>query len=80
MSIRGIITVYYFDKEPVRVNHSVYANNAVPRCVYHMQLNWYEANVAEVFDGVSGVLHAVVRRSVDGSIRIVFKREVKEGM
>jgi hypothetical protein len=63
----------------VRINRAGSALRAVPLCVEHMQLNHYEATVAEVFDTRGGVLHAVIRRTVEGNIRIVFKREVKEG-
>jgi len=76
-----IKTVYYaHNKSVVKINHAGHANSAVPRCVYHMQLNRYEATVAEVFDDASGVLHAVITRSVNGDIKIIFKRTVEEGM
>ena len=75
-----IQTVYYRGKEPVRTNHAGSAFNAVPNCVSHMQVNNYEATVAEVFDLRDGTLHAVITRNVEGVIRIVFKREVQEGV
>jgi len=75
-----IKTVFYFEKKAVRANHARWANNAVPNAVKHMQLNEYAATHCEVYDTVSGDLHAVIKRSVNGDIHILFKREVKEGM
>lgn len=75
-----IKTMFFQGKQLVKVNHSAHALNAVPRCVGHMQLNRYAATVAEVFDELTGELHAVITRSVKGSIKIVFKREVTEDM
>lgn len=75
---RNIRTVYYQGKNSVKTNKAVYANSAVLCCVNHMQLNSYAATTAEVFDEMSGVLHAVIRRPVNGTeIVIVFKREVE---
>lgn len=80
MSIRSIQTTFYQGRTVVKVNTAVHANSAVLRCVDHMQLNHYSATAAEVFDNQSGVLHAVIHRSVTGRITIIYKREVKEGM
>lgn len=80
MAAFPIKTVYYLKHTVQRINHAAHANSAVPRCVGHMQLNRYSATTAEVFDTTTGELHAVITRSIDGTIRIVFKREVKEGM
>ena len=77
---RTIQTVYYRGKQVVKINVASHANSAVLRCVDHMQLNHYEATTVEVFDNVTGTLHAVVRLSVHKKITIVFKRPVKEGM
>ena len=76
----NIKTVYYRGKKVVKITRAAHANSAVPRCVSHMQLDHYEAFTAEVFDEASGVLHAVITRSVKGNIKIVFKRHVEEGM
>lgn len=78
-SQRPIQTIYYRDKKLIRVNSSKYASNAVPLCVDHMQHNDYGATVAEVFDSITGELHAVVTHTVIGEIGIVFKRDVKRG-
>jgi hypothetical protein len=77
--IRAIRTDYYFKREIVKTTHAVYAFNAVPNCIGHLQTNQYGATTAEVFNEVTGKLHAVIRRSVQGEIHIVFKEKVKEG-
>lgn len=77
---RSIKTTYYHGKKLVRVNRAKFANNAVPLCVHHMQVNEYDATTAEVYDDSDGTLHAVIKRSIKGDIHIVFKREVKEWM
>ena len=76
----SIKTVYFHGKKVVQVNKACHANSAVLRCVDHMQHNHYKSNVAEVFDELSGELHAVISRSMaTGVIKIVFRREVQEG-
>jgi hypothetical protein len=80
-TVRNIRTVYSGVKgETLKINHASYANSAVLRAVDHMQLNNYGAKVAEVFDSSSGELHAVIRNSMNGEIRIVYEREVSKGM
>lgn len=76
---RSIRTIYYQGKRIVKITRSRYAFTAVPRCISHMQVNEYSATLAEVFDLTNGDLHAVIRRYMSGEIRIIFKREVKEG-
>ena len=76
----SITTVFYHRGKVVRINKSSLANNAVPRSVFYMQTNRYDATTAEVFDEHDGVLHAVITRNIQGNIKIVFKREVAEGM
>jgi len=80
--ILPIKTVYYADsraREIVRINHAGTAYRAVPLVIEHMQTNDYAAMLAECFDMATGELHAVIKRSVDGTITIVFKREVQKG-
>ena len=73
---RVIKTTYYNHKrQPVQNNSSTDANRAVAQCVLHMQINHYGASVAEVYDGQSGELHAVVARSKGGNIAITYKRD-----
>ncbi len=81
--VRPIVTHYYHaNKSLIKSNRAMHSNSAVLNCVNHMQLNHYDASVAEVFDETNGVLHAVVKRGWirDGKIQILFKREVKENM
>ncbi len=75
---RPIRTIYYAKSKAVRSNYATYANRAVLHCVDHMQMNHYGARTAEVFDELTGVLHAIVTRSITGTITIVYKREVAE--
>jgi hypothetical protein len=77
---RPIQTVYYNHKhQVVRKNSARYAFTAVPLCIQHMQINEYGASYAEVFDHLTGELHAVIKWNVAGTITILFKREVKQG-
>mgnify|MGYP003575880546 CR=1 FL=1 len=75
--VRTIKTVFYYGKQVVKTNKASHANRAVLHCVNHMQLNTYEATHAEVYDEETGVLHAVIRRTIKG-IAILYKREVRE--
>lgn len=78
LTVRNIHTTYYRDKRVVRMTSAKWANNAVLNCVKHMQFNDYGATEAEVFDSVTGELHAVVTHSVVGKINIIFRREVRK--
>lgn len=80
MSEMLIRSVFYHGKKIVKTNRSVWANNAVPNAVKHMQINRYDATHCEVFDVGNGELHAVLALSVTGALTIVFKREIREGM
>ena len=71
----NIKTVFYADKEIVKTNSGTDANMAVARCILHMQINRYGAQVAEVFDSETGELHAAIRRHVSGTITITYKRD-----
>lgn len=77
---RPIRSVYYSDhraRHVVKTSRGKYARTAVPRAVDRMQVNDYQAVLCEVYDDSSGVLHAVIKRSVDrGEIHILFQREV----
>jgi hypothetical protein len=75
---RTIRTKFYRGKryhDPVQVNSSSDANWAVAKCVAHMQVNHYQASSAEVYDDNTGELHAIVTRSVNGQIRIEYRRD-----
>lgn len=76
-----IRTVFYRGKTVVKVNHAMRANNAVPNAIRHMQINQYDATHCEVYDTVSGDLHAVIKAHIASKrIVILFKRDVTEGM
>lgn len=80
VSKRPVITQYFRDKKLLRVNAAKWVNKAVVNCINHLQLNHYGATLAEVYDGITGELHAVVHHNAVGKITILFQREVKEGM
>lgn len=75
MTTRTIKTVYYRRGQDPRVNRSTDANRAVATCVLHMQINQYGAHAAEVYDDETGALHAAIKRSVTGTITIVYSRD-----
>lgn len=75
---RTIRTVFYYRNGIVKINTAKHPNKAVLHCVNHMQMNTYGATHAEVYDDNKGVLHAVIRRSVNGDVHILYKRKVKE--
>lgn len=78
MSTLNIKTVYYIRGRDPKVLRSKDANRAVAQCVAHMQINHYGSHVAEVFDDVTGELHAQIRRKVNGEIHIWYKRDPRE--
>jgi hypothetical protein len=78
VSSRPIRTDYYRGKTIVKSNHAGHANNAVPHCIHHLQINRYDATHAEVYDEGNGTLHAVIKCHIGkGSIEILYKREVE---
>lgn len=75
----GIKTVYYDHRLWVlKTNRAFDANRAVATCVLHMQINHYGASVAEVYDAVSGELHAVLKRGIRGDLGILYKRDPRQ--
>lgn len=80
-SIYPIRTAFYRKDTVVKVNHAAWANNAVPNAVRHMQINQYDATHCEVYDTVTGELHAVIKAHIGSNrIEILFKRQVVEGL
>lgn len=73
--MRPIKTMYYSGREVKHTNSSNDANKAVGQCVVYMQVNYYGAMSAEVFDNETGELHAVVRRTVSGMVTITYRRD-----
>jgi len=45
----------------------------------HMQFDDYDALVCQIWDETNGELHAVIKRTVKGSISILFKRQSIKG-
>jgi hypothetical protein len=83
-SDRKIVTLFYADmrrRKIVRTIASRWANNAVKNCVGHMQLNTHGAALAEVYDGGTGELHAIVKFHMGvGKIEILYQRAVHKDM
>jgi hypothetical protein len=82
LDARPIITTYYEDfqaKKLVKKTYSVHANTASKNCFHHMQMNHYGAVIAEIFDGRTGTLHDVIKRKINGEVRSIPQREIKEG-
>ena len=78
-STRAIRTVFYRNKQVVKMNRAADAARAVLHCIDHMQSNRYEADAAEVFNEDDGTLHAVIRMTMKG-IEIVYNRESTSDM
>jgi hypothetical protein len=79
-SSRNIKSVYYnHQMQAIHINSSKHSNSAVERAVGHMQIDQYKAAICEVFDAMTGELHAVLTNKIRG-MEIVFKRDVKDGM
>lgn len=72
---RPIKTVYHRRGDKPQVNRSSDANRAVGTAVLHMQINQYASHVCEVYDEETGELHAQIKRSVDGTLKIVYSRD-----
>lgn len=70
-----IKTVYYRRGEDPKITRSGNANRAVATCILHMQINQYGSHIAEVYDDDTGELHAQIKRSVSGTITIVYSRD-----
>ncbi len=74
---RPIKTYFYNHKrEVLRVNSGVHIDWAVPRAVWHMQIDHYSARVCEVVDESTGVVWAVVVRHTDRKVSIAYKQEI----
>lgn len=74
-----IKAIYRRGKEVVKINSAGTGTNAVPRCVMHMRANDYAATVAEVHNERNGKLYAVVKRTVDGNVHILYENKYREG-
>lgn len=61
MHPRSIRTDYYIGTKRVRSTFSSWANNAVGNAVKYMRSQRYDSSHCEVYDTISGELHAVLR-------------------
>jgi hypothetical protein len=78
MSNLNIKTVYYIRGRDPKVIRSKDANRAVAQCVAHMQINHYGSHVAEVYDDVTGELHAQIKRNAKGELHIWYARNPQD--
>lgn len=76
---RPIMSQYINRFKETKVTRAKYASRAVPNAVMHMQMNDYDAFTCQVWDESTGELHAVIKRSVKGDIRILFYRTPVKG-
>jgi hypothetical protein len=73
-----IKSIYYLGKEIRKRNSASNPLRCVSRCVEHMRLNDYEATHAEVFNELTGKLHAVVKRDVHGNTHILYEAKLNK--
>lgn len=78
MNETGIKTVYHIRDGGTRTNHAKNANRAVEKCVAHMQIDHYNAHLAEVYDAETGELHAQIKWRRDGTMQIFIKRNPRD--
>lgn len=78
MAQRTIRTQYWFRSELVKVTHASHPNKAVANAVTHMQINEYGATVCQVDNTQTGMLHAEVKRNMNGNIYISYKRDPRD--
>lgn len=67
MAQRNIITTYFQDvgkTAVMAVNRSKYARSACAKAFDYMSINFYEAQVCEVYDDDTARLHAVFTRDI----------------
>jgi len=76
---RSIVSQYLYGHKEKKVTRAKYASKAVPNAVMHMQMDDYAAMTCQVWDEATGELHAVIKRSVKGSINILFSRTPVRG-
>lgn len=78
MSNRLIKTEYYLNGRLVHTNSATDANRAVGRCVEYMQIDYYGADVAQVYDAETAELHVELKWHKEGDLRIKYKRDPKK--
>lgn len=62
----------------IMTTRSAYPLNATKNCFGHMQVNQYDAHVAEVYDLESGELFAVFVRHPNGDMEQTFKKDPRD--
>jgi hypothetical protein len=74
----GIKTVYHTRDGKTKINRALNANRAVEKCVAHMQIDHYNAHLAEVYDAETGELHAQIKWRRDGTMQLFLKRNPRD--
>ena len=75
MSIRHIVTTYYFGREVKKINRGSKPDVAILHCIGHLQKNRYAARIAQITDETTGKLLAVITRNIVGKITIHYQDE-----
>lgn len=76
---RPIRSQYLHGHAEVKVTRAKYASTAVPAAVMHMQMDDYDAFTCQVWDDSTGKLHAVIKRSVKGDLKVLFEAKPIRG-
>lgn len=73
---KPILTTYYHERTPIRVNAGLRVDRAVSRAVGHLESGKYPlADAVEVFDRETGRLHAVIRKGTRETTIIYSRKE-----
>lgn len=75
---RPIRTSYYEGKNLMKITVALHPERAVERAVGHLRHDDYKAHVVEIFDTVTGVLHAVLKKESLNRVEFLYKRGVQE--
>jgi hypothetical protein len=62
----------------IMTTRSAYPLNATKNCFGHMQVNQYDAHVAEVYSLETGELYAVFTYDKKGELNTVFKKDPRD--
>lgn len=73
MAKLNIVTTFTFKRNILKINRSLHVDKAILNAVDHMQKNHYSASIAEVHNGETGELYAVVTRRMNGEIRVHYE-------
>lgn len=79
MRTRPIRTDYYIRAKRVKSTFASWANNAVGNAVKHMRSQRYESTKCEVYDTITGKLHAIICfHPFKNRTEIIYKQKPRE--